>query len=374
MNGENINIPANPLRVLISPLHWGLGHATRIIPIIKLLKAANVEVVIAAKGSVAVLLQREFPQLLIIEAPAVTVQYPQESKWFFFKMLTQAPAILNAIKKENNWIKKAVAENRIDAVISDNRFGFYVKTLPCVFITHQLFINAPNGVLRWIAQKINYSYIGQFKECWVPDVATAPNLAGRLSHPQLLPAVPLKYLGALSRLKKSEHNNGLHILILLSGPEPQRSIWEAALMPQLKSLGQPAVLVRGLPAENDHLSSTAMLSIYNHVDAHQLNSLMNDASVVVARSGYSTVMDVVAVGKRSILVPTPGQGEQEYLADYLKEQKIAYTVKQQGFDLTKALEEARHFKYNIPAMDFETGNQQVVNDWLVRVRFAKEQQ
>ncbi len=253
MNGENINIPPKPLRVLISPLHWGLGHATRIIPVIKTLQEQGVEVLMGATGGPAVLLQKEFPHIRIIPAPGLTISYPTQSKWFFFKMLLQTPEILTAVKKENTWVKKVVAENRIDAIISDNRFGLVVRGLPCVFISHQLYINAPNAVLRWISQKINYFYIQQFRECWVPDIEKGLSLAGKLSHPKTMPAVPVHYMGPLSRLIKKEAVEEKHVLVLLSGPEPQRSMWEDELMKQLNGLADEVVLIRGLPNETRYL-------------------------------------------------------------------------------------------------------------------------
>lgn len=367
MNGENINIGSKPLRVLISPLHWGLGHATRIIPVIKLLQAQQVEVLIAAGGAPALLLKKEFPHVTILEAPFVEVQYSAGSNWFLLKMLLQAPRLLMATLTEKRWLKKAVAENRIDAVISDNRFGWCGTGVPAVFITHQLFINAPNGILRWLAQRINYFYINKFSECWVPDLEQNGGLAGKLSHPLRLPPIPVFYLGPLSRLQKKETAQQ-HILISLSGPEPQRSIWEKKLVAQLAEIKEKVVLVRGLPGQQEPLMINNNVELYAYADTTLMNRLMNEATVVIARSGYSTVMDLVNLGKKALLVPTPGQGEQEWLAKYLMEKKMFYSIGQADNNLADAIQQAKAFDAQVPAIDFEEMNATLINNWVQRLR------
>lgn len=372
MIGENINIPSKPLRVLISPLHWGLGHATRIIPVIKLLLAQKVEVIIAAGGAVANLLSREFPGVKVLNAPYTQISYSAGSKWFFFKMLMQAPGLLASISKERRWVKKVVAENRIDAVISDNRFGFSSEKVPSVFITHQLFINAPNRILQRLAQKINYFYIGQFVECWVPDMEKEGGLAGKLSHPLIRPEVPVHYIGPLSRLKK-EAGKEKHILIALSGPEPQRSIWEATIVEQLATLEEPVILVRGLPLNAEPLKTIANIMVYDYADADLMSELMNEASLVISRSGYSTVMDLVKLRKKAILVPTPGQGEQEWLAEYLQHKKMFYSMSQDRFNIKSAIDGTKRFSFHIPEIDFEKANEVVIKDWMKRLRSGQPQ-
>jgi UDP-N-acetylglucosamine transferase subunit ALG13 len=371
MIGENINIPSKPLRVLVSPLHWGLGHATRIIPVIKVLQDEGVQVLLAANGPQAILLRAAFPQLEMIPAPAFEMVYPRESKWFFLKMLLQSPAILSAIRQEKKWLHKLVAENRIDAVISDNRFGLHHQKIPSVFITHQLFINAPQGILRRLAQKINYLYIRQFGACWVPDVEEGAGLAGKLSHPAIRPPVSVDYIGPLSRLKPTAAP-GNHLLILLSGPEPQRSIWEKNLLQQLPALDKRVVLVRGLPGNTQELQVAGDTTVYSYADSGLLSELICGASMVIARCGYSTVMDLVALGKKAILVPTPGQGEQEYLATHLKNENMFYTLSQEGFNMQVALREADGFEFNLPNMNFNEMHTRVIRHWLQGLRVADQ--
>lgn len=369
MNGQNINIGTKPLRVLISPLDWGLGHATRIITIVKILENYDVSVLIAAEGPAAVLLKTEFPHIPILPLRGYRVQYSRNKKKFFRKLLGQFPGIISAIKRENRWLKEAVKIHQIDAVISDNRFGLYHPAIPSVYITHQLFIETGKKFMNGLAQKIHYKYINRFSECWVPDFEETVNIAGKLSHPAKLPAVPVKYLGPLSRFKKDA---GVIIdntmLILLSGPEPQRSIWEADLLQQAKNTDRRIVFVRGLPGCKEELASTATLEIHNHLPAGRLNKLVAVSEWVICRSGYSTVMDLVALDKRAILIPTPGQAEQEYLAGYLKEQQLFYSCSQQEFRLEDAVSAAEKFPRKTLATNFEAINERVIREWIISLK------
>jgi uncharacterized protein (TIGR00661 family) len=372
MNGENINIDANPLRILISPLDWGLGHATRIITIVKILQNYGVQVLIAGEGAGISLLKTEFPAIEFLDLRGYRVQYSRKKKNFIFKLLGQLPVILASIKRENAWLKAIVVEKKIDAVISDNRFGFYNDSIPSVYITHQLYIETGNKWTAKIAQQIHYKYINRFKECWVPDFEMHTSLAGKLSHPGKLPAVPVKYLGPLSRFKKQEPLPvSSDLLILLSGPEPQRSIWETILFQQVKGLPKKVILVRGLPADAQQMPSTENCTVYNHLASGELSRLVAGAALLLCRSGYSSVMDLVALKKKAILVPTPGQTEQEYLAAYLKEQGIFYSCNQSGLLLSDAMNAAMEFSQLNSFADFEPINESIIKNWVLSLRALK---
>lgn len=370
MNGQNINIASRPLRVMISPLDWGLGHATRIITIVKILQKYDVQVLIAAEGPVAALLQKEFPHLKILPLPGYNIVYSKKKQSFFWKLLLQVPKISGSIRAENRILKQWVQQYKLNGIISDNRFGFYHRSVPSVYITHQLYIETGKKWLgRW-AQKIHYKYIDRFSECWVPDFEKGTSLAGKLSHPAKMPSVPTHYIGPLSRFKKINTNPSGHLLIILSGPEPQRSIWEDLLLKDLKNYPEPCTLVRGLPSANSATETYPFLTIYNHLPAAELNRLIECAGMIISRSGYSTVMDLFALGKKAILVPTPGQAEQEYLATYLKEKKLFYSCDQMHFDLHKTLAAAEIFEDIKRGFDYETLNEPVIKLWLDKLRNA----
>lgn len=325
-------------RVLVAPLDWGLGHATRCIPVIKMLLQNNFEVFIAAQNACAQLLKKEFPFLKIVPLPGYNISYSDNKKTFLIKMLSQFPSIKKTIKKENKWLERVRKEYKLDIVISDNRFGLYHPKIHSIFITHQLHIKAGNFFIEWLAQKINYYFINKYNECWIPDEAGLEGLAGELSHPKKMPFTSVKYIGILSRLKKATHKKNIDLLVMLSGPEPQRSIFENILLPQMMPLKISMVLVRGLPAEDNKLAhENNYLNIYNHLPAEELNEIMLSAKTIVARSGYSTIMDLATLQQNAMLVATPGQTEQEYLAAFLSNKNYFISANQQGFNLVQAM-------------------------------------
>ncbi|MGB4845901.1 MAG: glycosyl transferase family 28, partial [Ferruginibacter sp.] len=195
MKGKNFNSPYYKLRVLVAPLDWGLGHTTRCIPVILKLIELNCEVIIAAEGPAKFLLQQEFPEAEFVNLRGYRITYSRSRALLFFRLFIQFPKIINRIYAEHSWLKKAVIQNKIDAVISDNRFGLYHAKIPCIYITHQLCIKTGNRLTERIAQKLHYRYINKFKECWVPDLKEEINLAGKLSHPVTFPHAPVKYIG-----------------------------------------------------------------------------------------------------------------------------------------------------------------------------------
>ena len=339
-------------RILIAPLDWGLGHATRCIPIVRELLAQGCDVWLAGEGAQEQLLKTEFPDLPFIELPGYRIHYAKTAKGLIWKMIQQGPKLRRAILYEHQWLKKMVAQHHIDAVISDNRYGLYHSAVPCIFITHQLLIKSSAG--KWtekILQKRNYKYINRFTECWVPDIKGENNLAGELSHPQLKPAIPVHYIGLLSRFKKKERaEKKEHLLIVLSGPEPQRSMLEEKIIKDIGHYNHTATIVRGLPGSASLIPSTGMIQFYNHLPADELNDAIQEAQYIISRSGYSTVMDIMTLQKKSILIPTPGQTEQEYLGRSLMEKRIAACTEQKGFSLEKALTVAGKFNYQMPVV------------------------
>jgi UDP-N-acetylglucosamine transferase subunit ALG13 len=197
-----------------------------------------------------------------------------------------------------------------------------------------------------ILQQWNYKFIDRFNECWVPDKEEENNLAGELSHPVKLPSIPTKYIGPLSRFEKKnidEIKN--HLLIILSGPEPQRTILENKVVDQIVNYPATATIVRGLPGERNIIPSTNTIHFYNHLSSEELNREAMKAEFIISRSGYSTVMDIAVLQKKSILIPTPGQTEQEYLAGNLMKKQFAFCVNQNNFSLLENIQEAKRFEY-----------------------------
>ncbi len=351
-------------KVLIVPLDWGLGHATRDIPLIRELLNAGCEVVIAAEGKHAALLSREFPQLTILPLPGYNIQYAQKGAFFGLKIIQQIPKIWRAVRYEQAWLRKTVADLGIHAVISDNRFGLYHPDIPCVFISHQLLIKTPfGGFTERLLQKINYRYIRRYTACWIPDFAGEPNLSGELAHPADMPA-HATYLGCLSRFEPMDGiSKQYDLLALISGPEPQRTNLETLLLEQVKQIpGLKALIVSGRPDKAERTEIAPGIWQVSHLGAKELNEAMLAADMVLSRSGYTTLMDLAKLGKKAILIPTPGQTEQEYLGKYLMEKGYFYSLPQQQFNLQKTLEAVKHF----PFSDFQHGQDMEAYKKIVR--------
>ena len=367
MNAEKINNRPYKSRILLSPLDWGLGHVTRCIPLISLLNKQNIEVIVAGEGPFISLLKKEFPGIVILPLKGYRVSYSKRGSRFFLKILLQLPKIIAAIIYEKRWLRRAVTDFNPTAIISDNRFGFYSGKIPSIFITHQLFIHTGHHFINRIAQKINYRYINKFSECWVPDTAGACSLAGALSHPPVLPQTPVKYLGILSRFKKIPVQKDIELLIMISGPEPQRSIFENMLLAQTENSEEKVVIIRGLPGTVNTLhSDNENISIFNHLPANELSELIQRSTLVIARCGYSTIMDLAVLKQKAILVPTPGQPEQEYLASYLKEKGLCYTTSQENFSLKQEREYVESFGSSFPGIS-PLINEDIIIDWLKKL-------
>ncbi|WP_162944514.1 glycosyltransferase [Flavisolibacter nicotianae] len=347
-------------KILLAPLDWGLGHATRCIPLIRELLRQQCAVTLAADGKSKRLLQQEFPQLPFLDLPGYDIEYAATAWGLALKIVAQIPKLLAAVKQEQAWLESLVAAQPFDAVISDNRYGLNHASIRSVLITHQLRIKAPLTLAEDLLQETAYQYINRFSECWVPDAEGENNLAGELSHPLTKPSIPLYYTGPLSRFgqNKAEEKPG-QLLVLLSGPEPQRTLLEESLLNDLQEYTRPVVLVRGLPGETAPVAVPENITVYNHLPAAELEQTIREASLVIGRCGYSTVMDLAALQKRSILIPTPGQTEQEYLARHLMQKNFAFCVEQKKFRLKHALELVERF----PFKPFETTN----NESLQRI-------
>lgn len=323
--------------ILVAALDWGLGHATRLIPVIHLLKAKQCNIILAASGSALSYWQTVFPNEKIIALPAYSPVYSGNMN---VSMMLQTPKFLKAIYAENAALKKIVKQHHIHGIISDNRYGFYHAEIPSVIITHQIFIQTPTTLsfLKPLLKKINFQFLKQFHFCWIPDVQHHENLSGALSHGEKIPE-HCRYVGLLSRFQQEEKlPAAIDVLLLLSGPEPQRSVLEEKLLKQLKNTHQKIALVRGTtkPLTLQNILSEK-IKVIDIATTEILQELLSRSAVVVARSGYSTVMDLVATKKPAVLIPTPGQTEQEYLANYLQLKQWFVSAPQNNFSLEKLI-------------------------------------
>lgn len=301
-------------KVFISPLDWGLGHTTRCIPIIKTLQALGLKIWIGANKVQRKLLEQELSNVTYIPFKGYNISYPS-SKNMVFKMGIQIPKILNRIHSEKKELDRLIDKYGFDLVIADNRFGLYANKIPSIYISHQINIQAPFGVDR-ILYNFHKKYIDKFTQCWIPDNEEFnESLGGKLSHGGL--KENYHYIGLLSRFDAPalETNLEYKYLAIISGPEPQRSIFEEKIIDLFENKKEKCAILGGKPLE-EKSKSIKNIDYYSHLETNKMIELISLSENIICRPGYSSIMDLSILQKPVLFVPTPGQTEQEYLAQF----------------------------------------------------------
>ena len=321
--------------ILVAPLNWGLGHATRCIPIIRQLEKNGFTPILASDGVALQLLQKEFPQLQSLELPSYEIEYAKNGADFKWKLIKNSPKMIEAIFAEKKIVKKWIVEFNLQGIISDNRLGVYSKKIPSVFMTHQL--NVLSGKTTWISSKLHQHFIKKFTECWIPDIKENPNLTGKLGHLKNS-SLNLKYLGPLSRLEKKDLPIKYALMVILSGPEPQRTFLEEKLLKKIISFEGKVLFIKGVIETEQKKELVQNVTYYNFMTSTEIETAFNESEIVLCRSGYTTVMDLAKLQKKAFFIPTPGQFEQEYLAKRLKRNGFIPFAKQDDFIIENLLE------------------------------------
>jgi uncharacterized protein (TIGR00661 family) len=316
--------------LLVAPLNWGLGHATRCIPIIRALKEDGYKVIIASDGAALELLCKEFPDEKTVKLPGYNISYSKKGSDFTRKMLASCPRVYKAVRAEHKLLDALIDSHNIDGVISDNRLGLYTSKVPTVFITHQLTVLS--GKNTWLSSLLHKKFIKRYDHCWVPDYKGDNNLSGKLGHPKNA-IIPTTYLGPLSRLKPTTVSPRYKAIAVLSGPEPQRTLLEEILLRELKKYPGKVLLVQGIVAGEQSITKTSNIKIVNYLTSSELEKAINASEFVISRSGYTSIMDLACLGKKAFFIPTPGQPEQEYLAERLKNKGVIPFSKQDDFKI-----------------------------------------
>ncbi len=316
-------------KVIVSPLDWGLGHATRCVPIIHSFLEQGAEVEIASAMAHKNFFAQEFPNLIWHEAPAYDIKYPKHGWQMFFWIFGQKQHIKKIMREENKWLADLCEKQKYTQVISDNRFGFFNKKIKSIYITHQLRIAFPPPftIFEKIGETWHKNIMKNFDEIWVPDYEKFPGLAGKLSHPSYTDK-RIKYIGPKSRLTDSQlstlnsqlSTKKFDTLALISGPEPQRSFFEKYAIKFLTETPGHHCMIRGLPNESE--VPDLPFQVFNHLFAADLREKILASRTVLCRSGYSTIMDLALLKAQAILIPTPGQTEQIYLAKLWKKRNF----------------------------------------------------
>ncbi len=326
-------------KVFIAPMDWGLGHASRCIPLIRRLHKKGVEVIIGGDGRSGEYLKKEFPDAKYYPLPAYNIRYTHTSFQIPFLML-QVPRLLQVFRKEQKVLDEIITHENIDGVISDNRYGIYSSRVPSVFMTHQI---APLAPFRYIGYRVHLRFMKKFSAVWIPDFELPPRLSGGLSEDYPLPE-HTRFIGTLSRFEGFIPSHQplempYDIVAVLSGVEPQRTLLEALLISTFRQFPEwRCVIIQGKP-ESSSVQQLGNVEIFPFIeDDNKMYTVLTQSKVILSRGGYSSLMDFAALGiKKIILVPTPGQTEQEYLASCLEKQEVVIVMNQNAINLKGAL-------------------------------------
>lgn len=318
-------------KILFAVLNWGLGHATRSSVLIRELVNRGYEVHLASDGEAGQVLRRDFPDLPYHTLESYGIRYGSK-RFFNLTLLLKGPRIMARHRKEQRIIRELHRQYQFIGVISDNRPSAGIRGIPSVYITHQLTVKS--GYRTPLVSALHRWFYTRFTEIWVPDTVSH-FLSGELSDSF---TSRVRYIGWLSRFPKVPQNRSVPWAAVLSGPEPSRSEWEKDLIKLRHTLPEGGIIVRGKPGEGESSDQ----GILNYLDRDGMAQLYADAEVIISRSGYSTLMDLALHGKKAILVPTPGQPEQEYLARHLAENRLGWIIGSQGnIDYASVLNDLR---------------------------------
>ena len=335
---------------MVSPLSWGLGHATRDIPIIRGLLGHGHEVTIATSCGAFELLKKEFPDCDFIYFKDYPAPY-SSTRYFLPKFLANIPVMAKALADEKKMTDKLLSQNNYDAVISDNRLGVFSRNIPSFFISHQLRYSVPYYIrpAETASQYINEYFHKKFDHVIVPSNSPDDNgncLSGKLCRSgRKTTNMKAYYAGILSSVKKIDVSEDLDFMVIISGPEPQRSILEEIVLKQVQELPGKKMVLLGRPQDNFEKKLDRFTTVKSYATEKEKTVLMNRAKFIISRSGYTTMMDMAELGKkRGVFIPTPGQTEQEYLSKYYHEQKWFYSKSQYKLKLNKDIENAERYR------------------------------
>jgi len=356
-------------RILISPLAWGLGHATRDIPIIKVLLEEGHSLGIVATGAAYELLEKEYPDFDFYNVTDYPSPYTAEG-FSVARVVALYPLMFRNIMRETRLLRRIVRRGKYDLVISDNRFGIHDNRVPSLFISHQIRYSVP-GYIEWAertSEWFNARYHSNFDRVIIPD--NPPDvlpLSGKLGRAnQRITKRKAYYAGILSSIKKIDVPEDLDYLVSVSGPKEQKDRFRDAVMSQITELPGKKVVLLGDPSGDVDEKLDEDTHIMSHASREEMTLLMNRASFIITRSGYTTVMELAELGgKQALFVPTPGQTEQEYLSDYYEKMGWFYSVSQKDLDLIRDVELAREYP-GLPPMSKSADNARRLYDEVIR--------
>ena len=325
------------MKIIYGVCSWGLGHATRSLPVIRKLIKENNKLTIISNGRSLDLLKKEIGENAnFIDIPDYPMLLSENPRQFMAKSMIYWPMLIRRLHKGFNQLNKILKQKRYDIIISDARYDIYNRKIPSFFISHQIRIMNPLRIkiLETGSEIFNLFFFKRFAGVLVPDYKT-DGLSGELSHNlRLIDENKIHYIGALSDFKKKDNKKDIDYLISISGPEPQRTILEKRISSQIEHLKGNIVVTLG-KTENEDAFKSENITTYSFVSKEKREDLLNSSKLVISRSGYSTILDLSVIGCKALMTPTPGQIEQEYLSKYHNLKKTFYSVNQNSIDLVR---------------------------------------
>lgn len=361
MDGSNTSKKNENILVFASMLDWGLGHTTRCIPILNEFINQGFPLIIGCTALQKKILQPEIPQASFKMLKGYNIRYSPGKLLFTLKIILQLPKIFKTCYIERKWLKIHLKKTNYKSIIvfSDNRPGFYHHRAFNIYMTHQLTIHTGSAITTKLATLMHRRVIRKFNECWIPDTKSH-SLSGQLSKDSNI-KVPKRYIGPLSRLRYIPAAKVYDIAFVLSGPEPQRTILENVIFNQVRMCREhKIIIVRGKlsgPEQKPDLPKNVIC--HDYLATGELNRVMCSSKLIVCRSGYSGIMDLVCTHSKAVLIPTPGQGEQQYLAALMSENKIFMKAAQNRLVLTKIVEASGCFPFTKVEADFDSFRQTI---------------
>ena len=326
------------MKILFGVFDWGIGHATRDIPIIEFLLKKKHHVEIISTGRALIVLKKYFGKKCVYhDVPSLHSVYGKRGL-FVTRCIVGFPKMLKSLKVARRESEKIIARG-FDKVISDARYDVYDRPDNSYFIRHQLRFSAPFG-----AEKMIEKFLAKKVECYkyviVPDFPGDKNLTGKLSHGlRFIPKKKIKYIGIISQLKNKKVKEDIDFFVSLSGPEYTKMKLKKKILAQIDALHGKVVIAGGTPeAKLDNVVKN--VEFYNFLGRDKQEEMMNRAKFVIIRSGYTTVMELIELDKKALLIPSPGQTEQEYLGDYYNRNGYFHCVCQRKLKLRRDIERA----------------------------------
>ncbi|MEK6968538.1 MAG: glycosyltransferase [Nanoarchaeota archaeon] len=322
--------------------NYGLGHATRMLPVIMKLIEQGEKVTIVAKGNSLLMLKNELGDASNYELMQYEVPLKFSDKGFsMFETLKAGPSFISLISSQKKWLENFSAKEKIDRVIADGEIGYHLKNKKSFFVNNQLRL-LPGSLLGDGTELLTDVFSKGFEKVIVPDDENG-TLGGLLtSKTRFYDKKRLAYVGILSSIRKKNVVRNVDYFISISGPGISKEVFTRQVMEQLHLLKGKVVVALGRP-DLKEIASKGNAKIYPYLNRKQQESFLNKAKLVISRSGYTTMMELAEIDKKAFFIPTLNHPEQEYLAKFQKNSGRFHYSKQDSFNFKEDIDEAKQY-------------------------------